>query len=53
MQKDRLGAEGQNHSDTDTSQDNLSESLMQLFFSEDGECHSKIPGSQVPMEMRM
>ena len=53
MQKDRLGAEGQNHSDTDTFQDNLSESLMQLFFSEDGGYNNKMPESQVPMEMRM
>ena len=53
MQKDRLGAEGQNHSDTDTFQDNLSESLMQLFFSENGEFHGKIHESQALMEMKM
>ena len=50
--KDRLGAEGQNHSDTDTFQDNLSESLMQLFFSENGECYSKLPEPREPMGVR-
>ncbi|WP_236692454.1 hypothetical protein, partial [Acidiplasma aeolicum] len=53
--KDRLGAEGQHHSDTDTFQDYLGESLMLLFFTEEDEgrgSSNNMPEPWTPMEVR-
>jgi hypothetical protein len=53
--EDRLGAGGKNHSDTDTFQDYLGESLMLLFFTEENkgkESSNIMPEPWTPMEVR-
>jgi len=50
-----LGAEGQHHSDTDTFQDYLGESLMLLFFTEENEgkeYSNNMPEPWTPLEVR-